>query len=493
MHTILNLIDGRMVHAASCKLIPVVEPATGHPYAQASASDAADIESAAKAATRAFARWSVTPAAERSRCLLRLSELVDANIERLAEAESRDSGKPISLARAVDIPRAAANLRFFATGILHTAGEFHDFDGGGVPSGMPALNFTLRRPRGVAGCISPWNLPLYLFTWKIAPALAAGCTVIGKPSEVTPMTASLLGELAIEAGLPPGVLNIVHGTGPDAGAALVHHPEVTTITFTGSTHVGRWIGKTAGDMLKRVSLELGGKNPFIVFDDADFDGPHGAIETAARAAFSNQGQICLCGSRLLIHESVYDRVREGIVRHARSLRIGDPADPATQFGALVSEAHLAKVEGCVREAARSGGTILCGGERIAPVHLPDRCRGGYFFAPTVIEGLNPTCSVEQEEIFGPVVSLQRFQDEQEAVHLANSTPYGLAATIFTRDGSRAHRVAASIDAGIVWVNCWMVRDLRTPFGGMKQSGIGREGGVEALKFFTEAKNVCVRI
>lgn len=490
---ILNLIDGRPVPASSGRTLEVFEPATGKVYATAPDSGPEDVNEAVAAAGRAFAGWSGRSAAERSDVLRRLADLIEANLDRLAEAESRDNGKPVSLARAVDIPRSAANLRFFATAILHSAGEFHDFDGGGVPGSVPAINYTLRKPRGVAGCISPWNLPLYLFTWKIAPALASGCTVVGKPSEVTPATAAMLGELSVEAGLPPGVLNIVHGTGTGAGAPLVQHAEVSTITFTGSTGVGRWIGRTAGDMLKRVSLELGGKNPFIVFDDAELEGPDGAIATAARAAFSNQGQICLCGSRLLVHEKIYDRVLAGVVERARGLKVGDPAEAATQFGALVSQAHLAKVESCVQEAVQSSGRIHCGGERVPTASLPERCRSGYFFAPTVIDGLDPACSVEQEEIFGPVVTLQRFKDEHEALRLANGTPYGLAATIFTRDVARAHRVAANVDAGIVWVNCWMVRDLRTPFGGMKQSGVGREGGVEALKFFTEAKNVCVRV
>ncbi len=487
METILNFIDNRFTPASRCGVLDVFEPATGKVYATVPDSDGADVDAAVDAAARAFPAWAAMPANERSRVLLRLADLIDANLDSLVAAESKDSGKPVSLARAVDIPRAAANIRFFATAILHTEGQSHDFDGGGTPGGVPALNYTLRKPRGVAGCISPWNLPLYLLTWKLAPALATGNTVVAKPSEVTPMTAYMLARLAVEAGLPAGVLNVIHGSGGSSGAALVKHPRVPTITFTGSTGVGRWIGQTCGDMLKRVSLELGGKNPFVVFADADIDA---AIATAVRAGFTNQGQVCLCGSRLLVHKSVFERVRDGVVTRVRGMSLGDPADPATGFGALVSAQHLEKVEGYVKLARELGGTVLCGGER-AGAELAERCRGGYFFRPTVISGLPPTCRVELEEIFGPVVTMQSFETEEEALTLANSTAYGLAATVFTSDLKRAHRFAAAVQSGIVWVNCWMVRDLRTPFGGVKQSGVGREGGLEALRFFTEPKNVCI--
>ncbi len=492
MLELANLINGSLCPPAAGHYLGVIEPATATAHARVPDSTAADIDAAGAAASDAFPAWSATPVSERSRHLLRLADLVDANLERLAAAESVDTGKPVSVARALDIPRSAMNLRHFATAILHTAGESHEFDGGGMPGGIHAINYTLRKPRGVAGCISPWNLPLYLLTWKIAPALATGNTVVAKPSEVTPTTAAILGELSISAGLPPGVLNIVHGSGAVAGAALVQHPDVPTITFTGSTAVGRWIGETCGRSLKRVSLELGGKNPFIIFEDAQLDGADGAIETAVRAAFSNQGQICLCGSRLLVHASVYERVLAGVVERAKALKVGDPADPATHFGAITGRAHLGKIVAAVNLARELGGTVHTGGSPVASDDLPSRCRNGFFFPPTVITGLDPACGPEQEEIFGPVVTVQKFRDESHAIALANGTPYGLAATIFTRDMSRAHRVAASIHAGVIWVNCWMVRDLRTPFGGTKQSGVGREGGSEALRFFTEPTNVCVR-
>jgi aminomuconate-semialdehyde/2-hydroxymuconate-6-semialdehyde dehydrogenase len=502
MLTLANFIGGKNVPPASGQYLDNFEPATGAPFARIPDSDAADIDAAVKSAAAAFPAWSATSGAERSRILLKLADLIDSNLDRLAEAESRDTGKPISLARSVDIPRSASNFRYFATAILHTTGEFHELDGGGVPAaqgGTHALNYTLRKPRGVAGLISPWNLPLYLLTWKIAPALATGNTAVCKPSEVTPLTASMLGDLASEAGLPPGVLNIVQGLGPKAGGALVTHPDVPTISFTGSTAVGRWIAREAGDRLKRVSLELGGKNPFIVFDDADLDA---AITTALRAAFTNQGQICLCGSRLIVQQTIYRKFVDALIERMKSLKIGDPQDPATQFGALTSAAHLAKVESYVKLAHDLGGKVIQGGTGSLPASgeqgglknsLPTRCRNGYFFPPTIIEGLDPTCRVEQEEIFGPVVTIQPFNTEDEALSLANSTPYGLASILYTQNLDRAHRVAANIHSGIVWINCWLVRDLRTPFGGMKQSGVGREGGLEAIKFFTEPKNVCVRV
>ena len=475
-----NLIDGRLVPAAAGRTLDVHEPAAGEVYAQVAESDGADVDAAVEAAARAFPSWSATPAAERSRLLLRLADLIEGQLDAFAAAESRDTGKPVTLARTVDIPRAVSNLRFFAAAATQFASESHGMEEAG-------FNYTLRQPLGPVACISPWNLPLYLFTWKIAPALAAGNTVVGKPSEVTPHTAWLLAQATLAAGMPPGVLNIVHGTGAGCGAALVAHPDIKAISFTGSTRTGAAIAAVAGPQFKKVSLELGGKNPFIVFADADFER---AVETAVRAAFSNQGQICLCGSRVLVERSIYERFRDAFVARARLLRVGDPAGPDTEYGAIVSREHFDKVMACIALARDEGGNLLLGGKAL---EMPGRLAGGWYIEPTVFDGLLPTCRSNTEEIFGPVVSLMPFDGAEEALAIANAVPYGLAASVWTSDLGTAHRVAARIEAGIVWVNCWMLRDLRTPFGGTKQSGVGREGGFEAMRFFTEPRNVCVSL
>jgi aminomuconate-semialdehyde/2-hydroxymuconate-6-semialdehyde dehydrogenase len=495
MTTLANFIGGASVPPQTGAYLDNFEPATGAVIGRVPRSGEADVQAAVAAATAAFPAWHALGSAGRADALLRIAALLEARLDDFAKAESRDTGKPVSLARAVDIPRSIANLRFFAGIAQNAPGEFFESEpahvpGGALAPGERALNYTLRRPRGVAALISPWNLPLYLLTWKVAPALATGNTAVCKPSEVTPSTAAMFGELCREAGLPAGVLNIVHGLGGEAGAPLVRHPAVPTVSFTGSTAVGRWIAKEAADRVKRVSLELGGKNPFIVFADADVEA---AAATAARAAFTNQGQVCLCGSRLLVARPLVEKMTVEIVARAKALRIGDPDDPATQFGSLVSAPHLAKVTRAVEQARSLGGRILCGGRAMPAEVLPARCRAGYFYQPTVISGLDPACATEQEEIFGPVVTIQPFDTEDQAVAIANGTDYALAATIFTRDAGRAHRVAERVDAGLVWVNCWMLRDLRTPFGGARQSGLGREGGTEALRFFTEPKNVCLRI
>jgi aminomuconate-semialdehyde/2-hydroxymuconate-6-semialdehyde dehydrogenase len=478
---ILNHVGGEAAGPSRGTFLDNVEPAVGRPYGEVADSGLEDVDRAVAAAAEAFPGWSGTPAAERSRILLDVAQRIENDLERFARAESVDSGKPVALARQVEIPRAVANLRFFATAILHFSSESHATDG-------EALNYTLRRPRGVCGLISPWNLPLYLLTWKVAPAIAVGNTAVAKPSELTPMTASMLAEACVEAGLPPGVLNLVHGRGPGAGAALVRHPDVRTLSFTGGTATGAEIAATAGPMFKKLALELGGKNPNVIFADADLER---ATAESVRAAFSNQGQICLCGSRIFVERSVHDAFVEGFVARTRELRVGDPLDERTQQGALVSAAHRDKVASYIDLAREEGGTILCGGG--PPGELPSRCRNGFFIEPTVVAGLDVGCRVNQEEIFGPVTTITPFDRESEVVEWANSTSYGLSASIWTRDVTRAHRVAEAVDSGTVWINCWLLRDLRVPFGGMKQSGVGREGGLEALRFFTEAKNVCLHL
>lgn len=475
-----NYIDGQMLAPHSGQYLDNVNPATGAVFCAVPDSGAEDIERAVQAAQKAFVQWSVTPAEERFKVLNKIAALIDAHSEELALAETTDNGKPLWLSRRVDIPRASANFRFFATGIMHFAAESHSMED-------KAINYTLRQPIGVVGCISPWNLPLYLFTWKIAPALAAGNCVIAKPSEVTPLTGYLLARICRAAGLPDGVLNIVHGRGESAGEAIVRHPAIKAISFTGSTRAGQRIASIAAPMFKKLSLELGGKNPNIIFADCNWEK---MMKTTLQSSFANQGQICLCGSRILVEASIYDRFKKVFLEHVTRLSVGDPLLPDSKQGAVVSEQHFQKVMACIETAKKEGGTILCGGRA---VKLEGRCAGGYFIEPTVIEGLGPQCNTNMEEIFGPVVTLQKFHSEEEALQLANACQYGLSATIWTQDISRANRVGARVESGIVWVNCWLLRDLRTPFGGIKNSGVGREGGWDALRFFTESKNICVEL
>lgn len=475
-----NLIDGELRAPAGGTYLDVFEPATGQIYAHCPDSDARDVEAAVAAAQRAAPAWAALSIGQRAGHLQKLADAIEARLGELAREESRDTGKPVILARSVDIPRAVANLRFFADAIGQWASEAHvDAD---------SINYTLRQPLGVVGCISPWNLPLYLFTWKIAPALAAGNAVVAKPSEITPLTAFRLSELAIECGFPAGVLNVVHGTGPNIGQAIVAHRGVKAVSFTGSTKTGAAIAAASASSFKKLSLEMGGKNPTVLFADADLSEAN--LDTIVRSGFSNQGEICLCGSRLLVQRSIYESFRERYLARVRALRVGDPNDGASDLGALVSQAHYEKVLACIERARDEGGRILCGDEA---VKLKGRCADGWFVAPTVIEGLPQNCATNREEIFGPVVTLIPFSDEDEAIAIANGTDYGLAASLWTSNLDRAHRVAARLDFGIVWVNCWMLRDLRTPFGGVKNSGMGREGGTDALRFFTEPKNICIRL
>lgn len=479
MEKIHNFINGAYCPPANDQYIDNFEPATGQVYCLIPNSDEKDVELAVQAAEAAFPVWSAMSIEERGAVMMRVSKGIEARMDEFVAAESRDNGKPVTLAAHVDIPRAVSNFHFFATAIEHFASESHNMVGEGI-------NYTLRKPIGIVGCISPWNLPLYLFSWKIAPALAAGNCVVAKPSEVTPYTAYLLGQVCKDAGMPDGVLNILHGLGGSVGDAMVKHPKIKAISFTGGTKTGEYIARTAAPMFKKLSLELGGKNPNIIFADCDFDD---MLSTTLRSSFANQGQICLCGSRIFVERPIYEKFKTAFVEKVSKTIVSFPQDPAARMGALVSKPHMEKVLSYVELAKEEGGTVLTGGERVildAPYHE------GYYVRPTVIEGLSYDCRTNQEEIFGPVVTIMPFDTEDEVLMMANSTEYGLAATLWTSDLKRAHRMADQIESGIVWVNAWLVRDLRTPFGGVKSSGVGREGGWEALRFFTEPKNVFIK-
>lgn len=476
---IQNYINGKYINPIQDNWIDNYCPADGEVYGKIPNSLKDDVENAYQAAKIAFTLWSQTTLDERSRILIKISELLEANLERFAEAESMDNGKPINLAKAVDIPRAASNFRFFGNAITQFASESHE------SIGQNAINYTLRQPIGVVGCISPWNLPLYLFTWKIAPAIAAGNCVVAKPSEVTPMTAYLLGEICTEAGLPKGVLNIVHGLGTTTGQAIIEHPDIKAISFTGGTATGAHIAKVAAPMFKKLSLELGGKNPNIIFADCDYDD---MLNTTVRSSFANQGQICLCGSRIFVERSIYEKFKTDFIAKVKALHVGHPSESTTNIGAVVSKPHMEKVLEYIEIAKQENGKILCGGNKVSVKGYEN----GYYLEPTVIEVPSDHCRVNQEEIFGPVVTLMPFDTENDVLQMANSVKYGLSATLWSNDLKRTMRVSNQLQAGIVWVNTWMLRDLRTPFGGVKASGVGREGGFEALRFFTEAKNVCIK-
>ncbi len=476
---IKNFINGKFENPISNDWIDNYCPANGEIYGQLPNSSKEDVEKAYQSAKDAFKLWSQTSLEERSKILIKISELIDANLQRFAEAESKDNGKPINLAKSIDIPRAASNFRFFGNAITQFSSESHE------SVGHNAINYTLRQPIGVVGCISPWNLPLYLFTWKIAPAIAAGNCVVAKPSEITPITAYLLSEILNEAGLPNGVLNIVHGLGSITGQAIVEHPNIKAISFTGGTTTGAHIAKIAAPMFKKLSLELGGKNPNIIFADCDYEE---MLETTVRSSFSNQGQICLCGSRIFIEDSIYNKFKTDFVERVKRLKVGHPSEIYTDVGALVSKSHLEKVLNYIDIAKTENGNVLCGGNKV----VLEGFENGYYMQPTVIEISNNDCKVNQEEIFGPVVTIMPFKTEKEVLDMANNVKYGLSSTLWTNNLKRTMRLSSQLQTGIVWVNTWMLRDLRTPFGGTKASGIGREGGFEALRFFTEPKNVCIK-
>ncbi|TXD54379.1 MULTISPECIES: aldehyde dehydrogenase [unclassified Polaribacter] len=476
---IQNYINGKFVNPIQNNWLDNYNPATGAVYGQIPNSTKEDVEKAYKAAANAFLKWSNTTLDERHKILSKIADLILEKLDFLAAAESKDNGKPISLAKQVDIPRAASNFQFFANAITQFSSEAHE------SIGLNAINFTLRQPIGVVGCISPWNLPLYLFTWKIAPAIAAGNCVVAKPSEITPMTAFLLGEICTEAGLPKGVLNMVHGVGTATGQAIVAHPKIKAISFTGGTKTGAHIARVAAPMFKKLSLELGGKNPNIIFADCDYDK---MLATTVRSSFANQGQICLCGSRILVEEKIYEKFKIDFIKKVAELKVGHPLETTTNLGALVSKEHLEKVKSYIDMAAQEGGKVLFGGDSVTVKNFEN----GYYLQPTIIEITDNTCRLNQEEIFGPVVTIMSFKTDKEALHLANEVQYGLSATLWTNNLNRTMQFSKQLQTGIVWVNTWMLRDLRTPFGGQKESGVGREGGFEALRFFTEAKNICIQ-
>lgn len=479
MITIQNYIGGKLIPPSSGNYIDNFDPSRGIVFSKVPDSNEQDVDMAVQSAKAAFPAWSSLGNEKRHDYLIRIVSAIEQNLQKLAEAESLDNGKPVWLATEVDIPRAASNFKFFATAIMHFASESHHMEN-------LAINYTLRRPIGVVGCISPWNLPLYLFTWKIAPALAAGNTVVAKPSEITPYTAFLLSEICAEI-LPPGVLNIVHGLGTSTGNAIVSHPEIKAVSFTGGTKTGEHIARTAAPMFKKLSLELGGKNPNIIFDDCDYEK---TLRNTVRSSFTNQGEICLCGSRIFVQKGIYEKFKADFIKAVQEIKVGNPANKENYMGAIVSEAHLKKIESYVQLAISEGGKLLAGGKRIK---LEGEFSNGYYHQPTVFEGLSFDCRTNQEEIFGPVVTLTSFENEEEVINYANASGYGLAANVWTENLTRAHRLAEKIETGIVWVNCWLLRDLRTPFGGMKNSGVGREGGWEALRFFTEPKNICIKL
>ncbi len=480
MKKIKNYIDGKLLEPKSKKYLKNFNPATGKVYSLTPNSEKDDVDLAVRSAEKAFVFWSKKTKQDRFKILMNLVKKIEDSFEVLVKAESLDTGKPEWLTRSVDIPRCSENIKFFATASLHFDSKIHEMDGF-------AINYTLKEPVGVVGAISPWNLPLYLLTWKIAPALAAGNTVVAKPSEITPYTAYVFSKICKKAGVPAGVINIVHGLGSSVGEEIVKNKAVSIISFTGGTKTGKRIAHLASKEFKKLSLEMGGKNPNIVFSDTNINK---AVNWAVKSSFLNQGQICLCGSRLFVEKSIYEKFKALFVQKTNRLVVGDPKDKDSFLGAVVSEGHMKNILTKVSDAKKDGGVVLTGGKRKI---LSGKLKGGYFVEPTIIEGLGYLSKTNQEEIFGPVVCLIPFESESEVVKMANSTIYGLSASVFTENISKGHRVAAKIKSGVVWINSWLIRDLRIPFGGMKSSGLGREGGFNSLNFFTESKNVCLKI
>ena len=474
---LMNYINGRFQAHSGDEWLEVLEPATGRQFARVPLSSSSDVNSAVLAARGAQSQWGEASQSERADWLDKIADELETRYEDIASLESRDTGKPISLARAVDAHRSVSNFRFFAEMVREHRGEVFE---------MPdATNFVTHKPVGVGALITPWNLPLYLLSWKVAPAIGMGNTVVCKPSELTPMTANLLMEVVDKVGLPPGVVNLIHGDGQGAGSSLVSHQGIDLVSFTGGTLTGSKVAEAAAPQFKKISLELGGKNSSIVLDDCDIDL---AVKGVVRSGFMNQGQVCLCGSRVLVQDGIYDQFVGRFIEEVEAMKIGDPSDEQTELGALISAEHLEKVEGYIELAKEEGGTVLTGGYPC----LPKSLEGGNWISPTVVSGLKTDSRCSTEEIFGPVVTVHRFQDDEEAIEIANNTRYGLAGSVWTGNVDRGRKVADSIHTGMVWVNTWLHRDLRAPFGGVGDSGVGREGGKWSLGFFSEATNVCVK-
>ena len=472
-----NYIGGRFVEFDGPRCMDIIEPATGVRFARLPLSEKSEVDSAVESARDAQPGWGSLKIGERAGWLDKIADSLEDSFEEIAQLESRDTGKPIKIARSVDATRSVTNFRFFAELLRKREQDVFEME--------DATNYVVYKPVGVGALITPWNLPLYLLSWKVAPAIGMGNTVVCKPSELTPMTADLLMRAVDKVGLPAGVVNLVHGDGIGAGQPLVSHPDVDLVSFTGGTSTGEKVAASAAPSFKKLSLELGGKNASIVFSDCEIES---TVKGVVRAGFLNQGQVCLCGSRVLVESSIYQEFKERFVEEVENLRIGDPMDEATELGSLISEAHLNKVRGYVSLATDEGGEVLTGGEPC----LPSNFKGGNWMAPTVIENLSPSSRCSTEEIFGPVVTLHKFQNEDEAINMANGTRYGLAGSVWTRDIEKGKRVSESMDTGMVWINTWLHRDLRTPFGGVKDSGVGREGGRWSLDFFSEALNICVK-